>query len=190
MQDSRKQGKLIVLSGPSGVGKGTLCKRLRTAMGETLQISVSATTRPKRSQEQDGTDYFFLTPPEFEQWIQAGYLLEWAEFAGNYYGTPRVSVENALKKGISVLLEIEVKGALQIKTSFSEALLIFIAPPDFAVLEARLRSRGTNDEDDINRRLAIARWEMTQTPLFENIFVNTHIDETTAALLAFLESAC
>ena len=140
-----KQGKLVVITGPSGVGKGTLVRSLLSRHPE-LYLSISATTRQPRTGEINGKDYYFVTPSEFEQKIESGQLLEWAKYAGNYYGTPRAPVEQQIEQGKTVILEIEVLGARQVKETFSNALLLFILPPSEQELERRLRGRGNDEE--------------------------------------------
>jgi guanylate kinase len=152
-------GNLIVFTGPSGVGKGTVVKELFQNL-DNLIFSVSVTTREKRSGEEDGKNYFFRTNHEFDELIQADKLLEWAEFVGNKYGTPKDFVFEKLKDGTDVFLEIEVQGALQVKEKFPEALMIFLLPPSIDELEARLRKRATEPEEKILLRLAKARDEM------------------------------
>jgi guanylate kinase len=152
-------GNLIVFTGPSGVGKGTVVKELFQNL-DNLIFSVSITTREKRSGEEEGKNYFFRTNREFDELIQADKLLEWAEFVGNKYGTPKDFVFEKLKDGTDVFLEIEVQGALQVKEKFPEALMIFLLPPSIDELEARLRKRATEPEEKILLRLAKARDEM------------------------------
>ena len=148
--------RLTVLTGPSGVGKGTLVNRLRERH-PSLWLSVSATTRAPREGERDGEHYFFHTRDRFDALVAEGGLLEWAEFAGNCYGTPRQPVEAQLVGGSPVLLEIELEGARQVRRSFPQAFQIFLAPPSFEELEQRIRGRGTDSEEAIQKRLARAR---------------------------------
>ena len=143
-------GQLLVLTGPSGVGKGTLVRRLRQRYPQVF-LSISATTRSPRSGEEEGRDYYFVTRDRFEAMIAAGELLEWAEFAGNYYGTPRGPIETRLQAGDRVLLEIELAGARQVRDHFPEAWRVFILPPSMAELERRLRSRGQDSETKTRR---------------------------------------
>jgi guanylate kinase len=166
-----KMGNLIVFTGPSGVGKGTVVKELFQNL-DNLIFSVSITTREKRSGEEEGKNYFFRTNREFDELIQADKLLEWAEFVGNKYGTPKDFVFEKLKNGTDVFLEIEVQGALQVKEKFPEALMIFLLPPSIEELEARLRKRATEPEEKILLRLAKARDEMKYINDFDFSVIN------------------
>jgi guanylate kinase len=168
-------GQLTVLTGPSGVGKGTLVKALLERHPE-LWLSVSATTRAPREGELDGVHYFFLSAEDFAQQVKGDGFLEWATFAGNCYGTPRAAVEQRLAEGQSVLLEIEVEGARQVRRSFPVGLQIFVAPPSFEELERRIRSRGTEAEEAIQRRLARAREELAAAPEFDAVLVNGDLE--------------
>lgn len=168
-------GKLIVLTGPSGVGKGTLLRSLLQRHPE-LYLSVSSTTRQPRPGEVEGVHYYFVSRDKFEQAIAAGELLEWAEYAGNYYGTPRAAVERQLQLGQSVILEIEVVGAKKIRDTFPTALLIFILPPSFAELEQRIRLRGQDSEEAIARRLARAKTELDAADEFDVQIVNDDLE--------------
>jgi guanylate kinase len=170
-----RSGKPIVLTGPSGVGKGTLV-RLLLARHPELYLSISATTRQPRSGEIDAKDYYFVTKEYFEQMIRENQLLEWAEYAGNYYGTPRLKVEEQIDRGRSVILEIEVFGARQIRQSFPQATCIFILPPSVAELERRLRERGKDSEDAIARRLERAKEELAASSEFDRQIVNDDLE--------------
>jgi guanylate kinase len=185
-------GRIFVISGPSGVGKGTLCEWLLKQI-PCLRLSISATSRQKRPHEEEGVHYFFKSRSEFEALIAHDaaepeptrhYLLEWAEYNGNYYGTPRQAVEEALQAGHDVLLEIDVQGALQVKEKLPQACLIFIAPPSEAELERRLRGRGTNGEEDIQNRLAIARKELALHKHFDHVIVNDTLEACQNTLYA------
>jgi guanylate kinase len=169
-------GRLIVLTGPSGVGKGTLLRSL-VERHPDLYLSISATTRTPRPGELDGQNYFFLSRMEFERLIAQGELLEWAEFAGNLYGTPRQPVENQIKQGRSVILEIELEGARQIRKYFPDALRIFILPPSLPELEFRIRHRGTESEEAISRRLQRARAEIDAATEFDMQIVNDDFEQ-------------
>ena len=172
-------GRLIVLTGPSGVGKGTLLRSLLQRHPE-LYLSISATTRQPRPGEIDGQHYYFVTRDEFEKMLQAGELLEWAEYAGNYYGTPFAPVEQQIQLGRLVILEIEVVGARKIHNTFKSALRIFILPPNVEELEQRLRSRGQDSEEAIAKRLSCAQAELDAADEFDLQIVN---DDLETALL-------
>ncbi|MGD1938545.1 MAG: guanylate kinase [Cyanophyceae cyanobacterium] len=172
-------GQLIVLTGPSGVGKGTLVKALLREHSDELFLSVSATTRSPRSGEVDGQHYYFFSREQFEGAIENNELLEWAEFAGNYYGTPLRPIEERIAKGERILLEIELEGARQVAKVFPEALRIFVLPPSMDELERRLRSRGQDSDEAINRRLERAKVEVDAAGEFDVTVVN---NELTVAL--------
>lgn len=181
-------GKLIVLSGPSGVGKGTLRAQLAGQVAN-LVTSVSATTRPMRPTEVEGVDYFFLSRDDFEAKAQQGGFLEWAQYAENLYGTPRDFVETHIAQGHLVLLEIEVQGALAVKSAYPDAFLIFIAPPSLDELAARLEGRKTNHADDMTRRLKTAEWELSQAHVFDVTLVNDSLEACAQALCQTLSKA-
>jgi guanylate kinase len=170
-----------VLTGPSGVGKGTLVARLRERHPE-LWLSVSATTRAPRTGERDGIHYFFHSKERFHELVQSGGLLEWAAFAGNCYGTPRQPVRERVAKGIPVLLEIELEGARQVRNSLPEAMQIFLAPPSIEELENRIRGRGTEAEEAIQRRLKRAKEELAAQTEFDAVIVNDDLETALAAL--------
>ncbi|MBF1987898.1 guanylate kinase [Fischerella thermalis] len=184
-KDCPSSGKLIVLTGPSGVGKGTLMRSLLARHPE-LYYSVSATTRSPRPGEIDGKDYYFISRSKFEQLVAAGEFLEWAEFAGNYYGTPREPVINQICSGKLVLLEIELEGARQIRRSFPEALSIFILPPSFSELEKRIRTRAQDSEEAIARRLRRAQDEINAADEFDIQIVNDDFETTLKSIEATL----
>ena len=183
----KNKGLLIVFSGPSGSGKGTILHDV-LEQNPSVMLSVSATTRSPREGEQDGVNYFFLSKNQFEQLIADGGMLEHACYCGNYYGTPRKPVEEALKNGKDVILEIEVQGALQIKQKFPECITVFILPPSMEVLESRLRRRQTEDEETIQKRLAKAKEELTFAKQYDYVVVNgelkTAVDDMQAILRA------
>ncbi len=169
-------GNLTVLTGPSGVGKGTIVRKILDNHRD-VWLSISATTRQPRSGEIDGQHYLFLEKKEFQKIIDKEGFLEWASFSNNYYGTPKKIVKEKIEKGTNVLLEIELEGARQIRKSFPEALQIFIAPPNLYELEKRIRGRGTETEEDIRNRLAIANKEIIAKKEFDAVVVNKDIDQ-------------
>lgn len=169
------KGLLIVLSGPSGVGKGTVCSALRPRMPE-LVYSVSATTRNPRAGEVDGVNYFFKTKDEFARMIAEDRLLEHAEYVGNCYGTPRDFVEQTLAGGRDVILEIEVQGALQVKEKFPEGIFVFLLPPSMDELKDRIRGRGTENSDIIDHRMSVAEDEISLMRHYDYAVVNDEID--------------
>ena len=174
-------GKLIVITGPSGVGKGTIVLLLHTRHPE-LYLSISATTRKPRPGEIDGRDYYFVDRQKFTTMIQKEEFLEWAEYAGNYYGTPRNKVEEQINLGRLILLEIELVGARAITQIFPEAMRLFILPPSLAELERRLRSRGKDSEEAIIRRLARAKAEIAASKEFSHCIVNDDLEKTIQAV--------
>jgi len=171
----KERGLLIVLSGPSGVGKGTVRKELFSQPDTNYEYSVSMTTRKPREGEVDGVDYFFKSREEFEALIESGGLLEHAEFVGNYYGTPIEYVNETLDAGRDVFLEIEVQGAAQIREKAPDALFIFLAPPSISELQNRLITRGTETEDIIQKRIATAREELEMMSLYDYVVENDEI---------------
>ena len=170
-------GQLIVLTGPSGVGKGTLVRSL-LARHKNLYLSISATTRSPRRGEVDGEDYHFVTRSQFKNMIDRGELLEWAEYADNCYGTLRFDVEKKINSGTKVLLEIDVVGARNIKQTFPDALGIFILPPSIEELERRLRGRGKDSQEAIICRLERAKEELTASREFNHTLINDDLDQT------------
>lgn len=180
-----KTGQLIVFTGPSGVGKGTLLKALRQRHPQ-LRLSISATTRLPRAKEIHGKDYYFMDRSQFERSVARGEFLEWAEFAGNCYGTPRAPVEEQIRQGHSIVLEIELEGAKQVRSSFPEAFSIFILPPTLEELERRLRSRASDAEAAIVRRLERAREEIAAASEFDLQVVNDELETALKKLEAAL----
>jgi guanylate kinase len=178
-------GKVFVITGPSGVGKGTLIERLLERVPE-LELSVSATTREPRPGEGDGRDYHFLKAEEFDERVEAGDFLEHATYSGNRYGTLREEVERRLDKGRSVVLEIEVQGARQVRAAMPEAVLIFIAPPDPAALRERLVGRGMDSKEAIERRLRTAEIELEAQGEFPHVLVNDEVRKAAAELEALV----
>ena len=175
--------KLIVLSGPGGVGKSTVISYLRTNESN-VWVSVSATTRAPRVGEIDGIDYYFLSDSEFDSWISEDKFLEWADFAGARYGTPKQFVDEHLNNGKSVLLELEISGARQVRAKNPEALLVFLAPPSWEELEERLFKRGTDTEERRAARLALARAEMAAQGEFDLTLINTSVEEVAKRLIS------
>lgn len=182
-----KRGTLLVLSGPSGVGKSTVLRKMMDGR-EDMAFSVSATTRAPRPGEVDGKDYFFITREEFDKMVEQGELLEHAEFVGNCYGTPRSQILQRLEQGITVVLDIEVQGAGQVKALMPEALTVFLAPPSLEALEQRLRGRGTESEEKIRSRLETARKELLLAPTYDYTVVNDDADRAAAELSNILEN--
>ena len=180
------RGTLIVMSGPGGVGKSTITRQLKG--DPRFWISVSATTREPRAGEREGVDYFFYTDTKFDQSISEGAFLEWAEFAGARYGTPQEPIEHWLALGKHVLLEIEIDGARQVRDSDPSAMLVFIAPPSWEELEARLSARGTDSPERQAARLALAEREMEASGEFDHILVNHSVDEVIAELVSLATS--
>ena len=178
--------RLSVITGPSGVGKGTLVSQL-LARHPRIWLSVSATTRPPRPGEVEGENYFFLSREHFERQVAAGGFLEWAEFAGNLYGTPREPVERQLQAGRPVLLEIELEGARQVRRSFPAGFQVMIKPPSLEELERRIRGRGTDAEEAIQRRLERARVELAAEAEFDATLVNGDLPQALAELEELLQ---
>jgi guanylate kinase len=185
MSGSSPPGRLLLITGPSGVGKGTLVTRLRESHPD-LWLSVSATTRAPRAGEEEGRHYFFLDRTAFERQVATGGFLEWAEFAGNLYGTPRAAVQERLEAGRTVLLEIELEGARQVRRSFPAGFQVLLRPPSFEELERRIRGRGTDSEEAIARRLARAREELAAEAEFDAVVVNDDLERA----LVDLERSC
>lgn len=179
------RGRLLVVSGPSGVGKGTVVAALRERSPE-LGLSVSATTRPRRPGEVDGLQYHFLDDRGFDALVAADGLLEWARFAGHRYGTPAAPVAAALAAGDDVVLEIEVQGARQIRDRFPDALLVLLVPPSLEVLAQRLEGRGTEDPDAVSRRLREAGRELDEAAAFDHVVLNDRVDRAVEEIVAIV----
>jgi len=179
--------KLIIITGPSGVGKGTVVKELLDR-NKDIWLSISATTRNPRVGEKDGLNYYFISEERFKDMIDKKEFLEWAQFAGNYYGTPLSTVNEKIEKGFIVLLEIEVEGAKQIKEKFPESLSIFLLPPSKEELEKRIRNRGTEKEEAIDRRLSRANYEIASSDEFDFVLTNHDVDETVKEVFKIIKS--
>ena len=179
---SNHSGLLLIVSGPSGVGKGTICNALLEKYPGEYALSVSATSRNPRGEEQDGREYFFRTREEFEKMIEEGMLLEYANYTGNYYGTPRQWVEERMREGINVILEIDYQGGFQIKNKLPDTLMIFIMPPNVDELLARLKGRGTETQEQILRRLEKAEEEMAVAERYDYIIVNEDVEKSVEML--------
>lgn len=183
-----KKGLLLVVSGPSGVGKGTLMKLL-LEKNPNIKLSVSATTRSPRPGEVDGESYYFLTRPQFEEMIAQDGFLEYAIYGENCYGTPKRMVEEARSAGQDVLLEIEVQGAMQVKKKCPDAVLIFILPPSFEELESRLIGRHTETQEAVEKRLKAAKGELLHAGEYDYAVINDNLEEATQQLLTIMEAA-
>lgn len=179
-------GKLYVVSGPSGAGKSTVCKEVRKSLG--INLSISATSRKAREGEIEGVDYFFLTKDEFERKIENDEFLEYAKVHDNYYGTLKSEVENRLKKGEKIILEIDVQGGIQIKEKFPEACLIFFRTSSKEVLEERLRGRNTDDENTINLRLKNSLKELKYEDKYDKTIINMEVKQSCKELIDIIES--
>ena len=182
------KGNLFIVTGPSGAGKGTVLGRLLPTM-EQLQYSVSATTRVPREGEEDGVNYYFLNRNDFLNMVDRGEFLEYAEYVGNFYGTPAGPVDECLEKGVDVILEIEVQGALTVKSKRPEAKLIFIIPPTFADLELRLRSRGSESDEVIAKRLEKAKEEYSMANHYDYIVCNGEVEQAVEELRSIIKAA-
>jgi guanylate kinase len=177
--------KVFVITGPSGVGKGTLIRSLLDRVPE-LELSVSATTRPPRPGEQDGVAYHFLDRDEFDARVAAGDFVEWAEYSGNRYGTLRAELNRRLARGAPVVLEIELQGARQVREKMPEAVQVFIAPPSAETLRTRLVGRGTDTPEQVQRRLTTAAAELAAQPEFPHVVVNDRLEDALDALVAIV----
>lgn len=184
----KNKGILFIVSGPSGVGKGTICKKYSEKYQDECRLSVSATTRKMRNGEKEGESYFFITEDEFKKRIEKGGFLEYAVFCGNYYGTPKEYVTELLDMGIDVILEIEVQGAMKVRSEFPEGVYIFVLPPDMKTLEERLRGRNTESEEDLNKRLARAKDEFKFIDKYNYVIINDEIDKAVEKMHAIKEA--
>jgi len=182
-----ENGILFILSGPSGVGKGTVRRELFNRAND-LAYSISMTTREKRPGEAEGVDYFYKTNEEFEQLIEAGQLLEYAKFVNNYYGTPRKYVEDTLQEGKDVFLEIEVQGAMQVKKNFPEGVFIFLFPPSLEELKNRIVERGTESQESVLKRLKEARKEIDMMDAYDYVVVNDDVDAAVTKIQSIIQS--
>ena len=180
------KGSLFIISGPSGTGKGTVCKEL--VKHNNIFLSVSATTRDMRTGEENGVTYFYITKEEFMNMINSGSMLEYAVYSGNYYGTPKLAVEKMLEDGKNVILEIEAQGALKVKEKMPEAVMIFLVPPSIAELRSRLSKRGREDEAEIEKRLETAKWEFSQCPKYNYVLVNDDLENCVKNILDIIKS--
>jgi len=178
-------GKLIVISGPSGVGKSTVMRKLMEDC-DNLRFSVSATTRPIRPGEVDGVNYYFVSKEQFEDMIQKEELLEYANYVGNYYGTPEKQLNEKLEAGYDILLDIEVQGAMNVRARRQDAVLIFLLAPSFTELARRLNGRGDTPPDKIAQRLERARWEYSQAPNYDYFVVNDSVEHAVEELRAII----
>ena len=183
------KGLLIVLSGPSGVGKGTVRKAVFDHQETNFKYSTSMTTRQKREGERDGIDYFFKSHEEFETLIEQDKFIEYAEYVGNYYGTPVDYVKDTIADGHDVFLEIEVEGAKQVREKFPDALFIFLAPPTLAQLEERLIGRGTDSQEVINHRIKEARRELSLMNLYDYVVINDDVDTARQKIQCIVEAS-
>lgn len=185
-RDKNHDGTLVVLSGPGGVGKSTVSKKVRAH--NDFWVSVSATTRKPRHTETHGVDYIYMSDEEFDRAIANGYFLEWAAFAGARYGTPKQPVLDALSQGKDVLLEIDINGAKLVKANWSDAILVFLEPPSWEELVSRLEGRATDSSERRAERLVLAQDEMAQSPFFDHILVNDQVEHVVASLIRLVHS--
>ena len=184
--DKNTRGVLLVLSGPSGTGKGTVCKVVRDSLGDNLAYSISATTRKPRTGEEHGREYFFFTKEEFEDLRDKNGFLEWAQVYDNYYGTPRAFVEEVLASGRDCILEIDPQGALQVRKATDEAVLVFIAPPSLEELRSRLTGRGTEAPEEVEKRLSCAEAELAYSNQYDYLIVNDEVEKAADKMKAIL----
>lgn len=186
MEQAVKRGTLLVLSGPSGTGKGTVCGVVRDHLGDAVRYSISATTRKPRTGEKHGREYFFFSKEEFEALRDQNGFLEWAQVYDNYYGTPRAFVEEVLASGKDCILEIDPQGALQVREATDEAVLVFIAPPSLEELRNRLTGRGTESVQEVEKRLSCAESELGYRDKYDYIIINDDVETAAAKMEAIL----
>lgn len=182
-----RKGILIVVSGPSGAGKGTICKRLLEKRDDVF-LSVSATTRSPREGEKDGVHYYFIGEEEFRRRIDEGGMIEHAVFCGNYYGTPKQAVEDMLNEGKNVILEIEVQGAMQVRSKYPEGVYVFVMPPSMKELRKRLTERGTESAEVVAQRLNTAAWEFVHIQKYNYILLNDDVEKAVCRLEAIIDA--
>lgn len=187
MKNIKNKGLLLVISGPSGTGKGTLVERLIQRRPE-IRLSISATTRKPREGEVDGVDYFFKTKKEFQEMIEKDEFVEWVEYCGNYYGTPEKSILDSIESGYDVIFEIEVEGALKVKERFPNSILIFMVPPSLRELQKRIRGRGTEEEAIIKKRMRRAVEELNLIDKYDYIVVNDELDRAYNDVVYIMEA--
>lgn len=179
---------LLIVSGASGVGKSTLCRRL-LADHDDFALSISVTTRPPRGAEENGVHYHFVDSEQFDRMVEAGEFAEWAQVHSNGYGTTRATIDDALAAGNSLLFDIDYQGAASLRAHYPDAVSVMVFPPDFATLERRLRGRGEDMEDVVRQRLDAARREMSHAGAFDYVLINDDLDQATAALYAIVEAS-
>lgn len=184
----KREGMLIVISGPSGVGKGTICKELFKRDLKDVKLSISATTRKPRAGEYEGINYYYKEEQDFNDMLKRGEFLEHAKVYGSYYGTPKNYVETNLKKGISIILEIDIQGAMQIKANFKEAVFIFIMPPSYNELRKRIIGRGTDSDEMINKRLKEAFKEVNELINYDYVIINDNVDSVVNKIICILNA--
>lgn len=187
MIESKKQGILIIISAPSGAGKGSVISEMRK-QNKDLWLSISATSRDMRTNDQEGVTYYFLTKEDFENKIKEGYFLEYTNYAGNYYGTPKKYIQEHLDQGQDVILEIEIEGAMNVKNLIPEALCIFIMPPSLQELKKRLEKRGTDSKEKILERFKIAYREMNEVTKYNYVVINDKIEVAADKVLSIIKA--
>ena len=188
MEQQTKRGVLIVLSGPAGTGKGTVCGLVRQHLGESVKYSVSATTRKPRQGEEHGREYFFYSKEDFEKLREQNGFLEWAQVYDNYYGTPRAFVEDVLASGKDCILEIDPQGALQVRKATKDAVLVFIAPPSLEELRRRLTGRGTESAEEVEKRLSCAESELAYRDQYAYIIINDDVEVAADKMEAIMKA--